>query len=251
MVGKGDGRASGGAHAQQRWPVPVMLLAAATGFLFVTASVNADGADLRPTGGDVSSLLNERNRQVESLRAQARDLRTDIDQLSTAVSTDAIDELVATAAQLQGVVGLTEATGPGVRVVLTDAPRDGTNDDVDPNLLVVHEQDIQAYVNALWAGGAEAISLQGQRLIATTGIKCVGNTVLLDGVPYAPPYRIEAIGDVPGMVASLNANPQTVTYADYSRRYGLGLEMTSLTDITVPAYAGTVTLRHATVTDVD
>ncbi len=60
----------------------------------------------------------------------------------------------------------------------------------------MHQQDIQAYVNALWAGGAEAITLQGQRLISTTGIKCVGNTVVLDGVPYSPPYVIEAIGDV-------------------------------------------------------
>ena len=80
-------------------------------------------------------------------------------------------------------------------MTLTDAPRSVDVPGLDPNVLVVHQQDIQAFVNALWAGGAEAISLQGQRLISTTGIKCVGNTVVLDGVPYSPPYVIEAIGD--------------------------------------------------------
>ena len=53
----------------------------------------------------------------------------------------------------------------------------------------MHQQDIQAVVNALWAGGAEAMTIQGQRVISTTGIKCVGNTVVLHGVPYSPPYR--------------------------------------------------------------
>ena len=50
-------------------------------------------------------------------------------------------------------------------------------------------------VNALWSGGAEAMTIQGQRVISTTGIKCVGNTVLLHGVPYSPPYVITAVGD--------------------------------------------------------
>jgi len=253
MVGKSEeGRGSGGAHAIQRWPISVMMLAAATGFLFVMAAVNSDGDDLRPTGGEVSSLLNERGRKVDDLRDTARKLRDQIDRLSQDVpSTETLDALQASIEKLRGPTGLSAVTGPGVRVVLKDAPRGQDTSGIDPNLLVVHEQDIQAFVNALWAGGAKAVTLQGQRLIATTGIKCVGNTVLLDGVPYAPPYRIEAIGDVPGMVASLDQNPQTAIYADYSRKHGLGLEVTNLTEIEAPAYAGTVSLQHATVADAE
>jgi len=252
MVGRGEeGRGAGGAHAIQRWPISVMVLAVATGFLFVMAAVNADGDDLRPTGGDVSSLLNERSRKVDDLRDTARGLRDEIDGLSKDVpSTDVLDDLRTSIEKLRDLTGLTALTGPGLRVVLTDAPRGQDTSGIDPNLLVVHEQDIQAFVNALWAGGAKAVTLQGQRLITTTGIKCVGNTVLLDGVPYAPPYRIEAIGDVPGMVASLDQNPQTVIYADYSREHGLGLEVTNLTQVEAPAYAGTVSLQHAAVADV-
>ena len=64
----------------------------------------------------------------------------------------------------------------------------------------MHQQDIQAVVNALWAGGAEAMTIQGQRVVSTTGIKCVGNVVILHGVPYSPPYRISAIGPTDDML---------------------------------------------------
>ncbi len=234
-----------GAHAQQRWPLSVMAIAAATGFLFVVAAVNADGSDLRPSGGDVSSLLAERSREVDRQQDHARDLRREVDALSEGVSTGPIDELQRAAQDLVGVTGLTKVSGPGVTVVLTDAPHSAQRPGLDPNLLVVHEQDIQAFVNALWSGGAEAVSLQGQRLISTTGIKCVGNTVLLDGVPYSPPYAITAVGDVSGMLESLDATPETVTYADYSREHQLGLDVSTVADTTVPAYAGTISLRYA------
>jgi uncharacterized protein YlxW (UPF0749 family) len=134
-----------------------------------------------------------------------------------------------------------------VRVALTDAPRGAGRPGLDPNVLVVHEQDIQAYVNALWAGGAEAISLQGQRLISTTGIKCVGNTVLLEGVPYSPPYVIEAVGDRAGMLNAIRTTPETETYADYAREFDLGLDVSGQDQIDVPGYAGQVGLEHASV----
>ena len=126
-----------------------------------------------------------------------------------------LDALLDRVARLQEVSGLTASRGPGVRVTLTDAPRSVDVPGLDPNVLVVHQQDIQAFVNALWTGGAEAISLQGQRLISTTGIKCVGNTVVLDGVPYSPPYVIEAIGDPARLNSALDASPEVVTYRDY------------------------------------
>ena len=248
-MGSGSVGHAGGAHAIRRWPATVLAIAILTGFLFVTAAVNADGDDLRPTGGEISSLLNDRSRRVDDQRSQARELRREIESLSQAVPSGAIDELTRSSNALEHPTGLTAVRGAGVRVVLSDAPRTSDSESIDPNLLVVHEQDLQAFVNALWSGGATAVSLQGQRLISTTGIKCVGNTVLLDGVPYAPPYRIEAVGDITGMVDSLNSTPATVTYADYSRQHGLGLDVSTLTQVKIPAYAGNVSINHAKVTD--
>lgn len=232
-------------HALRRKPLLVLGVFTATGFLFVSASISADGDDLRPSGGDIGSLLRERSDRIDQRRDDAQSLRAQIDELSAGVGGDDLDEVRQRVDDLEPATGLTAVRGPGIRVTLTDAPRDGDDPDIDPNLLVVHQQDIQAYVNALWAGGAEAMSLQGQRLMATTGIKCVGNTVVLDGVPYSPPYVIEAIGDVAGMNRALAQSPETSTYADYSRAYDLGLSIEQLRQVTVKAYANPVSLSHA------
>ena len=74
--------------------------------------------------------------------------------------------------------------GPGLVVTLKDAQRDANGRfprDASPDDLVVHQQDIQAVLNALWSAGAEAIQMQDQRIIATSVPRCVGNTLLLNG----------------------------------------------------------------------
>src|SRR5690606_12130196 len=132
----------------------------------------------------------------------AEELRTEVARLSTFQDVDETLTTQITDAALDA--STAPVSGPGVRVVLTDAPADVRPAGVDDDALVVHQQDIQAVVNALWAGGAEAMTIQGQRVIATTGIKCVGNSVVLHGIPYAPPYVIEAIGPSDDMLTSLD-----------------------------------------------
>lgn len=236
-----------GSHARQHSPMIVLLLFVLSGFVFVTASISADGDDLRPAGGDVSSLLRERAHRVEEQRAEAKSLRTEIDALSLGVSGTELDKLREKVDELKPAMGLTTMRGPGLRVTLTDAPDAGKDPDIDANIEVVHQQDIQAYVNALWAGGAEAVSLQGQRLMATTGIVCVGNVVILDGVPYSPPYVIEAIGDTAGMEQAMATSPETVNYARYSQEYQLGLNIEWVDRLVVKAYANPVDLNYAKV----
>jgi uncharacterized protein YlxW (UPF0749 family) len=239
--------AKAGRHERRRWPLAVLGVFVLTGFLFVTASVNAGGADFRPAGGDPASLLQERSQRIDQQRVDARNLRQDIDALSSSVTGTALKKFLAKVKNLEEPTGLTALEGPGVRVTLDDAPRSVDDKDIDPNLLVVHQQDIQAYVNALWAGGAEAISLQGQRLISTSGIKCVGNTVVLDGYPYSPPYVIRAVGDTATMNASLASSPETITYANYADdpKFQLGLKVETVDDLKISAYAGPVSLRYA------
>ena len=87
-------------------------------------------------------------------------------------------------------------------MTLDDAPSSVAANGIEPDLLVVHQEDIQAVVNALWSGGAEAMTIQGQRVISTA-VKCVGNTVVLHGIPYGPPYEISAIGDQARLRAAL------------------------------------------------
>ncbi|MEO6470372.1 MAG: DUF881 domain-containing protein [Aeromicrobium sp.] len=242
-------KGKGGVHARDHWPLAVVGLFALAGFLFVASAVSAGGSDLRPAGEDVASLLKERSQRVDERRLEASDLRKSIDQQSKSVNSKALKAQLARADKLRDVTGLSRIVGPGMRVTLTDAPRTVEIPGLDPNYLVVHQQDIQAFVNALWSGGAEAMTIQGERLISTTGIKCVGNTVVLDGVPYSPPYVIEAIGDQSALDYALSTSSDVATYGKYVTLYGLGLKVEQFDRLTAKPYAGTVGLKYATATD--
>ena len=101
----------------------------------------------------------------------------------------------------------------------------------------------------MWAGGAEAMTLQGQRVVSTTGIKCVGNTVLLHGVTYSPPYVVSAVGDVDGMRESVESSPYIQAYLTAVAKWRLGWDVASEDSITAPAYDGTTDMRYARVAE--
>ena len=110
-----------------------------------------------------------------------------------------------------------------MRVTLDDAPHPDSGrtlpGDPNPDLLVVHQQDVQAVVNALWAGGARAMQIMDQRVIATSAVRCVGNTLLLHGVVYSPPYVITAVGDPTALRHALDASPDVQIYKQYVSAY--------------------------------
>jgi uncharacterized protein YlxW (UPF0749 family) len=170
-----------------------------------------------------------------------------VEALTAGLNGEQADRLQAQLRRLEAPAGLQGLTGPGLVVTLDDAPRDqDPPDGVDPNLLVVHQQDIQAVTNALWSGGAEGISLQGRRIIATTGIKCVGNTVVLEGVPYSPPYRIVAVGNPDTMYSALLTSPEVHNYRDYvPPPYSLGWSVQRSAELEVPGYSGPLLLQYA------
>lgn len=210
--------------------------------------INAQGTDLR--GGrhtDVTALVADQSKRVQQLRSQAASVQADIDALTQQVTDPLVDTINRRLDKLAGPAGMTRLKGPGLSVTLDDAPLgedvpQGTN----PDLLVVHQQDLQAVINALWAGGAEGISLQGQRIIATTGVKCVGNTVRLQGVPYAPPYQIVAVGNATSMYHALTVSPQVQDYRAFALPpYNLGWQLRDEARISLPAYTQPITLQYA------
>lgn len=231
------------------WRIGVPVACACVGLLAITSMMHARGTDLR--GGAHSSLIDlvdQQRSRVTALQEQAEQLQDQVSALSKAVSGNQIDTLHHKVGRLTGPVGLEKLSGPGIVVTLDDSPKAGkpTSSGIDQNLLVVHQQDIQAVVNALWAGDAKGISLQGVRLISTTGIKCVGNTVLLHGVPYSPPYRIVAIGNPTKLYDALQASRQVQIYREYIQApYHLGWSLRLAKSLTVPAYEGTLSLEFA------
>jgi uncharacterized protein YlxW (UPF0749 family) len=230
-----------------KWQGAVFAVAIVAGASFVAVRVTADGTDLRPAGGDISSVINDRSRVVKAREEQAANLQSDIDGLSNQTSSASLKAKRDQVDNLEAPAGFTQIKGAGMRVTLTDAPTSVSADGIDPNLLVVHQQDIQAFVNALWAGGAQAVTLQGRRLISTTGIRCVGNTVVLDGVPYSPPYVIEAVGKPSALQAALDSSSDVVIYRQWAQRFHLGLTESTKATVVAPGYQGSVDMQYAKV----
>ncbi len=231
------------------WRILVFAMFVIIGVLFVASATTAQGSDLRPAGGSVVSLLATRASALEDQQQELAAIEDQITQLSAGSSSSKeAAAWVESVAALSPQVGLTAVTGPGLRVTLNDAPYGLEVPGVDPNALVVHQQDLQSVVNALWAGGAEAVTLQGQRLVATTAIKCVGSTVVLNGVPYSPPYVIEAVGNTQEMKQSLTDSPAVRVFSRYAERFDMGYEVESTNRIFAPAFSGNTSLRFAEVT---
>ncbi|MER7005295.1 DUF881 domain-containing protein, partial [Dactylosporangium sp. NPDC000555] len=137
---------------------------------------------------------------------------------------------------------------PGVVVVLDDAPRraDGSRPaGATPDDLVVHQQDVQAVVNALWSGRAEAMTLMGVRVISTSAVRCVGNTLLLDGQVYSPPFEIAAIGDQAGLQRALEVSEGVRLFKEAADTFGLGYQVRVEADVQARAYDGSTALRAA------
>ena len=213
------------------------VIAAAGGFAFIAAGTASRGADFRPNRADnLAELIAQQTQRHDELIQQAKELRETTDQLAAA--TGEHSEVTELPAPQMMLIGLTEAHGSGVRVTLSDAPADFNPINVDGDLLVVHEHDIQLVVNALWQAGAEAIAIQNQRVVATTAVKCVGNTVVVNGTAYAPPYVITAIGDPQGLEQGLNNDRGLQLYRKYAEIYQLGYQQQRIDQIVIPAYQG-------------
>jgi uncharacterized protein YlxW (UPF0749 family) len=214
------------------------------GLMIVVSALNARGTDLRPgRNTDLISLVQSQSRQNTNLARRLSALRESVDQLSGGSIQD--PELQPRLERQASLAGLRAVTGPSVTVTLDDAPETVAAVGIDPDLLVVHQQDIQAVVNALWSGGAEAMTIQGQRVISTTGVKCVGNTVVLHGIPYAPPYVISAIGDQQRLHSALTDSRPVRIYKQYVDAYGLTYDEHLLAHTEFPAHVGSLDLQYA------
>lgn len=238
-----------GSHSSSRaWRVFVPVVCLVAGLGFATSARESRGTDLRPAGNaNLADLVRSAEREVKQADAQLLSLQAQVNAAAAQVGKG--DSRVAAAEQqakaLEAPGGLTAVHGPGITVVLDDAPSSAATAGVDPNQLVVHQSDLQAVVNALWTGGAEAMTIAGQRIIATSAVRCVGNTLLLNGEVYSPPFRVSAIGPYQQMQDALGASPGVRLFRQAAGYYGLGYTTESESDLRLPAYRGTMSLAYA------
>jgi uncharacterized protein YlxW (UPF0749 family) len=244
---RGDRRRSG-------WSLGVPLIALAAGLLFTTTATTARGTALRDDRRpELAQLITDQRARIADREERAGALQAGVE-----AQTDALADVDAPVRQLREKgdaerpeAGLTALRGPGLTVRLDDSPRRTAEDDAEggprPDDLVVHQGDVQSVVNAMWAGGAEAMSIMGVRVISTSAVRCVGNTLLLHGQVFSPPFTITAIGDANTMRASLDGSAGVQHFRDAVADFGLGYQETVEGDVTVPAYDGSTALRAARV----
>jgi uncharacterized protein YlxW (UPF0749 family) len=234
------------ASSRWRWLVP--LVCAGAGMLFATSAHVSRGTELRsPESANLAGLVRAAEQKVAAGSDRLATLQR---QVSAATDRAGRDNTAVAAAQarakpLRAPVGLTAVHGPGLLVVLDDAHTVPTDAGVDLNQLVVHQSDLQSVVNALWAGGAEAMTVAGQRIIATSAVRCVGNTLLLNGRVFSPPFPVLAIGPALQMQDSLDHAPGVTLFKQAASYYGLGYTVEAQDSVLLPAYDGPINQTYA------
>ena len=247
-----DGTHGGRVDRPSAWPWLVPVAALVAGALFASSVRASGGEDLRTDQAELPDLIRAQNRMNEDRSARIGELQRQVDAATAALAPADLQtqRLERQANELAAAAGRTEMTGPAVRVELNDATLAGGEvpDGADPDDYVIHQQDVQAVVNALWAGGAEAMMLQDQRVISTSAVRCVGNTLILHGRVYSPPYVVTAVGDTEKMQAALKSDPEVANLRDWSVAVGLGYDVQRVGKQTLPAYVGTIVPENAQVT---
>ena len=141
--------------------------------------------------------------------------------------------------QLLAFAGLTEVSGPGITVTMTDSSSKGSS---DMNAYLVHAEDLLSVVNELYGAGAEAVSINGQRMVGKSAITCAGSIVMVNGVRVAAPFEIKAVGEADVLDAALHFPGGVV---DNLAPWGIEISVRREAAVVVPAYTQTALFKAA------
>ena len=208
-------------------------------------SVGAEGSAESATS-KVWTSIEHLEAEQQQLRAMLAELRRDLaerQQLFTA-QTDRLQALEAEADRQRMLAGLTPMQGPGVQVTLDDSAKP-IEPGANANSYLIHAYDLRDIVNVLWMAGSEAIAINGERLVSTSSIYCVGSTVMVNNTRLSPPYLIRAIGDSLLQQDYLRNPGYLQTLRDKQRLHGLQFDVEALGNVAVPAHTGGLLLQHA------
>ena len=233
------------------WQALAFLVLLAAGLLFATSRRTARGTELRAGRVSLADAVGTKarlvGRRAQELTALQRDVAGETQ--AAAQRDSSVRAAQQAGAKLVAPAGLAPVVGAGLIVSLDDAPRlargESRRGNPTPDDLVVHQQDVLGVVNALWAGGAQAMTIMGKRVIATTTVRCVGNTLFLQDAVYSPPFVVRAVGAGARLQAALDAARPVQVFRQAAAAWGLGYDVAPAKALTLPAYDGPLALRYA------
>ncbi len=190
-----------------------------------------------------SSLQNEQN----TLKSQLADLRAQLDdiQRGAASQSTASRDLQARVEELRAAAGLTERTGDGVLITLDDARSTSPAQTSNVDKSICHSTDLTDIVNAAWRGGAQAIAINGERVVGSTSVYCVGSTIMVNGTLMSPPFAVAVIGSQNDLLAAYDDPNELRDIKQRRDVYGLGFHVERSSGLKLPPYAGALNVRYA------
>lgn len=187
----------------------------------------------------MASKVSEARAERDSKQEQIDKMRADLDQIAAGTELGPLKEELASARIEAGLSGV---YGPGVEVTLNDSnavAKPGEN----PNLYVLHDEDILRVLNELRAAGAEALAINNQRVVATTEVRCTGPTILINrNQRLTPPFVISAIGHQDNLVNSLKMRNGVIEYLQF---WGIQVNVKKVAQVTIPPLSGSISFDYA------
>ena len=232
---------------QNRGELAVMAVCVVVGFLLaaqlrgvqLAGAADATNASRLET---LQSLYNDVVEERDGLTEQVGQLQNELElyRQQAASGDEGSEALKTELEQMEITAGLTDVEGPGVTVVLEDSTQTNvTGDEAD---YLIHDNDILSVINELRSAGAEAISLNGERILATSEVRCTGAVVTVNGRRYAAPYVIFAIGDKDTLYNALTMRSGVV---DVLSQWGITVKVTANDLLLIPKYNGSISYEYA------
>lgn len=221
----------------------LVVIVGVLGFLIaVSFNTNSRLSEAVPDReSDLVGVVRDMEEQRLELENRLAELRDEMSGLESEAADDSgvSDTFSRELRQARELAGLTAIEGPGVEIVLGDGSE--VTPGADPNDFLIHDSDIAAVVNALLASGAEAVEVNGERVVATTPIRCAGTTVLVNAARLGSPYVIKAIGDSEALEGAVMGDPvASLLFTTYETQFGLQVSLSPMSDIEVAGYRGSL-----------
>lgn len=228
---------------KRNWQLPVASVCVILGILLV-AQVRTQqyiGGNVFPSRRleDVTDMLRKTENEKELLEKEVTVLRNQVSRVVEGEHT--LEVVKQELSKTRMAAGLIAVKGPGVVVLLDDSKRQAKAGE-SPEIFLVHDEDLLKTINELFAAGAEAVSINGQRIIVTSEVRCAGPTVSVNNTRIGPPYEITAIGDPATLENSLRMRDGII---DTLLAWGIQVKITRSAELTVPAYRGSLYFQYA------
>lgn len=235
---------------QVAWNIILIVAGLVLGFILAAQwnITSPEAAPAQPAREDLASTIKRLEEEQEALKLTISQMRAELieRQKELVRSLELVEDTTTELDQQRAVAGLYPLRGPGVRVLLADSATTN-NPSVSANLndYIVHDYDLRDVVNTLWAANAEAIAINDERVVSTTSITCVGNTIMVNDTRLSPPYEIKAIGNIESLRRALTDPTVLQDLRNRAKTLGIQFTVTDRRDITVPAFRGSFRIQHA------